>query len=277
MSYSCEHARFIRSKYHPIVKLCPPEQHTSFIITIADICDPEKPESWKFGLSAALWGSSEQPSTNEERAKLFKSYAANCCEPLKSAALWLPGDTFILPDVFHVWTDPVKWDNRNGRTTIAGDAAHPISPFRGQGLNNALQDAALYVEAIGAVVSGVKSLEVAVSESQEDWVFNVQTHGTRWSRQCLHPALIKVSPEMIGKEIVDAYRSSGHLMRRATLVHDTKIYLLKIPITVRWRARASGSRPSPCILRRIARKEISPSFLGKASFWCQDPTKNQLC
>lgn len=58
----------------------------------------------------------------------------------------------------------MKWNNHNGRTTIAGDAAHPISPFRGQGLNNALQDAALYVEAIGAVVSGAKSLEEAVLE-----------------------------------------------------------------------------------------------------------------
>lgn len=102
MSYFREQARFIQSKYHPIVKLCPLEEHTSFIITMADICDPERPETWKFGLSAALWGSSEQPSTNEERVKPFKSYAANYREPFKSAALWLSGDTFIPPDVFHV-------------------------------------------------------------------------------------------------------------------------------------------------------------------------------
>jgi len=30
------------------------------------------------------------------------------------------------------------------------------------------------------------------------------------------------------------------------------------------------------LVRRIARKEISPSYLGKARVWCQDPTKNQL-
>ena len=106
---------------------------------MADICDPEGPETWEFGLSSALRGSSEQPPTNEERVKPFKSYAANCCEPFKSAALWLPGDTFIPPDVLHVWAGPVKWDNHNARTTIAGNAANPISPFRGQGLNNVLQ------------------------------------------------------------------------------------------------------------------------------------------
>ena len=31
------------------------------------------------------------------------------------------------------------------------------------------------------------------------------------------------------------------------------------------------------LVRRIAWKEISPSFLGKAPVWCQDPTKNQHC
>ena len=165
MSYFREQTRFIRSKYHPIVKLCPhPEQHTSFIVTMADICDPENPETWKFGLSVALWGSSEQPSTNKERVKLFKGYAANYCESLKSAALWLPDDTFIPLDVFHVCTNQAKWDDHNRGTKIAGDAAHPISPFRGQDLNNALQDAAFYIGAIRAVVSSAKSLEGAVSE-----------------------------------------------------------------------------------------------------------------
>jgi hypothetical protein len=67
---------------------------------MANICDPENPETWKFGLSVALWGSSEQPSTDKERVKLFKSYAANYCESLKSAELWLPDDTLIPPDVF---------------------------------------------------------------------------------------------------------------------------------------------------------------------------------
>ncbi|OCK95368.1 uncharacterized protein K441DRAFT_717404, partial [Cenococcum geophilum 1.58] len=189
MSYFREQARFIRGKYHPSVKLCPPEEYTSFIIAMADICDPENPETWKFGLSAALWGSSEQPPTNKERVKLFESCAANYCESLKPAALWLPDDTFIPPDVFHVCTNPVKWDNHNGRTTIAGDAAHPISPFRGQDLNNALQDAALYIGAIRAVVSSAKSLEEAVSECdaeilersrEEIGVSNVQTNVYIW-------------------------------------------------------------------------------------------------
>jgi 2-polyprenyl-6-methoxyphenol hydroxylase-like FAD-dependent oxidoreductase len=81
----------------------------------------------------------------------------------------------------------VKWNNHNGKTTIVGDAAHPIVPFRGQGLNSALQNAALYVEAIEAVVSSARSLEEGVSEydaeisergRKEIGVPNLQTYGT---------------------------------------------------------------------------------------------------
>lgn len=43
---------------------------------------------------------------------------------------------------------PEPWDNHNGTITIAGDAAHPMTFHRGQGLNNAIQDAALIAREI---------------------------------------------------------------------------------------------------------------------------------
>lgn len=46
--------------------------------------------------------------------------------------------------------------------TLCGDAAHPMTPHRGQGLNNALQDASNFVAALGDVEKGFKSLEDAV-------------------------------------------------------------------------------------------------------------------
>ncbi|RAL60841.1 hypothetical protein DID88_010166 [Monilinia fructigena] len=39
-----------------------------------------------------------------------------------------------------------KWDNRNGRITLAGDAAHTMTYQRGQGLNHSIADAGKLVE-----------------------------------------------------------------------------------------------------------------------------------
>lgn len=41
-----------------------------------------------------------------------------------------------------------QWDNRQGRVTLAGDAAHPMTFQRGQGLNHAMKDAYTACKAI---------------------------------------------------------------------------------------------------------------------------------
>lgn len=41
-----------------------------------------------------------------------------------------------------------SWDTRNGRVTLAGDAAHSMLPFRGQGLNHSIQDVHNLVQAV---------------------------------------------------------------------------------------------------------------------------------
>ena len=40
------------------------------------------------------------------------------------------------------------WNTFNGLVTLAGDAAHPMPPFRGQGGNHAVQDAYNFVEMV---------------------------------------------------------------------------------------------------------------------------------
>jgi len=43
-----------------------------------------------------------------------------------------------------------------------------MTPFRGQGLNNALQDSAAFCDALKSVISGEKSLKVAVDEYDKE-------------------------------------------------------------------------------------------------------------
>ncbi|KAK1849775.1 hypothetical protein CCHR01_07593 [Colletotrichum chrysophilum] len=131
---------------------------------LADVPDPEDPETWEFQVALSLWSTEDPPETNEDRMKYFKKLAEPYCEPYRSAALWVPDDTYIPRDKYAEWKRIAPWKNFGGRVTVAGDAAHPMCPFRGQGLNNALQDAGNLVKAITAVKEGRQTLAAAIDE-----------------------------------------------------------------------------------------------------------------
>jgi FAD binding domain len=162
--YTAEQARFIRGSLDPVYKFGGhPDQPTLFLITSVDIADLDKPEDWKIQLFLSTWGATHA-ATNAERVRIFKEAASKYAEPWRSAAQWVPDDTYIAPDHIRYWANPTIWPNWGGKATLAGDAAHPMMPFRAQGLNNAMQDANKYVEQLLRVVSGEKSLADAISD-----------------------------------------------------------------------------------------------------------------
>lgn len=56
----------------------------------------------------------------------LKKKAATFAEPFRSANLWIPEGTPIHENKISYWM-PIPWDDRNGRITLAGDAAHPMT------------------------------------------------------------------------------------------------------------------------------------------------------
>lgn len=70
-------------------------------------------------------------------------------EPFRSFLHGIPAGTKAWHNRLSSWM-PVPWDNRRGRVTLAGDAAHAMTFHRGQGLNNAITDAASLQEKLAS-------------------------------------------------------------------------------------------------------------------------------
>jgi hypothetical protein len=66
------------------------------------------------------------PGDSPTDLKALKKKAETFGEPFKSAFLWIPDDTQLFANYLSYWM-PVPWDNRNGRITMTGDAAHPMT------------------------------------------------------------------------------------------------------------------------------------------------------
>lgn len=81
--------------------------------------------------------------SNAELVAHQKSLAKHFVDPWKSVFEWMPDDHPVWYGKLRHWDprDPGhEWDNQLGRVTLAGDAAHPMTFQRGQGLNQALKD-----------------------------------------------------------------------------------------------------------------------------------------
>lgn len=92
----------------------------------------------------------------------FKSRGSTYAEPWASACAQVSPDTYLPLDQTTYWANAHAWNNRNGKMTLCGDAAHPMTPHRGQGLNNAVLDSVRFVEAMVKVRDGEGGLEEVV-------------------------------------------------------------------------------------------------------------------
>lgn len=166
-SYPRDRALFLASEpHHPLYQVAThPDGYYSWL-GLHDASDPSRPESWVF------WGyiSYAEPrdfintKTLPEHVAHQKALAAQFVDPWKSAVEWIPDDDDIMATTTTATTtssarytklthwDPAlpehRWDNHSGLITLAGDAAHPMTFQRGQGLNHAVTDSAKLCAAI---------------------------------------------------------------------------------------------------------------------------------
>ncbi|KAK9799883.1 putative FAD-binding domain-containing protein [Seiridium cardinale] len=122
-----------------------PENNTYYWFSFLDMPRPDSSVkvadcfmtfSWPFEDGSII------PHDNEKRIALAQQLADQWAEPMREMVLDLPPETWIHEINILEWV-PKKglWDNRHGTVTLVGDAAHPMSSFRGEAANHGVVDA----------------------------------------------------------------------------------------------------------------------------------------
>ncbi len=150
-----DHALYLRSlPFHPLFQCASHPAGYFAWLGLHDVPDPESPETWTFFhyISFPEPRDESTPRTTAERVAHQKSLAKQFVDPFRSVFKSMPDDTQT------AWYGKLQhWDpmapgyrseNQSGRVTLAGDAAHPMTFQRGQGLNHAITDALKLVQAI---------------------------------------------------------------------------------------------------------------------------------
>lgn len=163
-----EQAKWLDERIHPIVDVGVAAHKRMYSgIFILDKPDLDKPETWVFYV-LSTWPKEAGVfyGKDEDLLAEYRQRMEGWGSPFKEVADWIPEGTKVraVGTGLKVFAPRAKWDNKNGRVTIGGDAAHAMSFHRGQGGNNALRDAERFVAAMTEVKFGQKTLVAAVDD-----------------------------------------------------------------------------------------------------------------
>ena len=138
--YTTERAVKMDQMMHPVVDVAPHPKSMYVGIFVLDKPDLQKPDTWEFYI-LATWA--KQDADYEEGKNMvdeLRQRMDDWADPYKSAVEWIPEGTNAKAVQLRIWGPPESgWDNRNGRVTLAGDAAHSMT-FRKSSHTSSLRD-----------------------------------------------------------------------------------------------------------------------------------------
>lgn len=157
--------------------------------------DAEDVGSWTLSW-IKLWRKERLPvppaSKGVEALRYVKETSGDLIEPFRSRIMETKDEEGCYVDEMRTWT-PVEWETHGGRVTLAGDAAHPMLVYRGQGYQNAVLDVQRYVEALVAVREG----KVGREEAIKAYTVEVVERGAKAVTQSLKEAEMSMDLESI--------------------------------------------------------------------------------
>ena len=100
------------------------------ITSVQNVPDPSDASTWLFQIMMS-WTDQALPASEDNfpgRMRFFKKRAEGYAEPWYSAGRAVREDRELVIDKGAYWESAKKWNNRGGRMTLVGDAAHPMTP-----------------------------------------------------------------------------------------------------------------------------------------------------
>ncbi|KAI8960531.1 FAD/NAD(P)-binding domain-containing protein [Daldinia sp. FL1419] len=134
-----------------LISLWPHPDNLLGALTLMDGIDKDHPENWRYTFYVAWQASLEEQAaeiasgmTIRDRLRQAKEKSKAFVDPIRKCFELLPDDH---KEVYWVglsnWDPSLpehQWDNHGGLVTLIGDAAHPMTYHRGQGLSHGLAD-----------------------------------------------------------------------------------------------------------------------------------------
>ncbi|TVY82359.1 putative FAD-dependent monooxygenase [Lachnellula suecica] len=150
-----------------------PNTKTFFFYSIQDVLvDADGGNSYDVNLGVSwMVNDPEQdkiPRDPHERVAEMKRRAQGFAEPMLSMIMDIPDDSTTATGLPLADFPTTPWDNLHGTVTLAGDAAHAMTMFRGEGANHGILDAALLVDQLKKIHAGEIDQEDGLKEYEAE-------------------------------------------------------------------------------------------------------------
>jgi 2-polyprenyl-6-methoxyphenol hydroxylase-like FAD-dependent oxidoreductase len=110
------------------------------------------------------------PRDPVKRIAEMKRRAQGFAEPLLGMIMDIPDESLTSTGLRLADFPAIPWDSCNGLVTMAGDSAHAMTMYRGEGANHGILDAALLIDQLKKVhageISQVEGIKVYETERQ---------------------------------------------------------------------------------------------------------------
>ncbi|KAK8028499.1 hypothetical protein PG991_005555 [Apiospora marii] len=147
----------------------------------------------------------EIPESNGDRLEQMRTKADGLSPTFNRVIQNIPSTIPVTEVKLVDWVPSPDWDNRGGSVTLAGDAAHAMTMYRGEAANHGILDAYLLVKAITSIYHGEINQKDAIDAYEAELRHRTQ------------PAVLLSREACLGAHNLHALNENSAVVRRRAL------------------------------------------------------------